>query len=111
MWLPAQAFAGGVFYNPLAPGKKPSGEILPVSALVGRVIYGRLVVAGILATVSIIRAGIIMGASSGNADKLESGKRALLFSIIGLIVTFLGFIVTNYIISGAAGIIPGLGGN
>ena len=88
-----------VFYNPLASdGTLVSGDYLPVSELIGRLIYAFLAVGGVIATMNIIRAGIKIGTSQGNAEQMEQGKKGLTFAIIGLIVAFLGFIVVNQII-------------
>ena len=83
---------------------------LGVASIVGRVISGLLTITGLLAVVFIIRSGLMIGFAQGNADKRKKGMQGITFAIIGLLVTFLGFILVNFILFGSDGIKGLLGG-
>lgn len=56
-------------------------------------------VAVVIAVVVIIIAGILYATSSGDAAKITRAKKAILYSIIGLIVVIIAFTITNLVIS------------
>ena len=90
------------FVNPIT-----GGGSLGVATIVGRVISGLLTITGLLAVLFIIRSGIMIGLARGNAEQRKKGMQGLTFAIIGLLVTFLGFILVNFILFGTE-VTPGL---
>lgn len=56
-------------------------------------------VAGILAIIFIIVAGIRYTTSSGNTQRTESAKQTLLYAVIGLIISTLAFSIVSFIIA------------
>ena len=84
------------FANPL--GETGETSIATVIALVARFVSGALAVAGIIAVISMIVGGIRIGFARGNNEQIEKGKKALLWATIGLIVSFLGYFVINFVI-------------
>ncbi len=56
--------------------------------------------AGIIAVVVIIVASIFFVASRGNADQIKRSKDAIRGAVIGLIVVFIAFVITRFIIGG-----------
>ena len=96
---PGTAFASEhrSFVNPI----NPEGGSLGAASIVGRVISGLLTITGLLAVLFIIRSGIMIGFAQGNAEKRKKGMMGLTFAILGLLVTFLGFIFVNFILFGS----------
>lgn len=95
--LPAAASAGKVFYNPLADPKKPQ-EVVAVSSIIGRFIWAFLFIGGVIAVVNIILSGMKIATAQGNQEQIKQGTKGLIWSIIGLVVMFLGFLVVGQII-------------
>lgn len=81
--------------NPLAKDNEPKS--LSPSELIGTIVNSLLTIAGVLAVAVIVWGGvlIIIGSSQGKEEKVSTGRRALLYAIIGLIVAFTGYIVLN----------------
>ena len=55
-------------------------------------------VAGIIAVIVVIIAGINYSLSSGDPAKTASAKNAILYSVIGLVITASAIAITSYII-------------
>ena len=55
-------------------------------------------VAGIVAVIVIIVAGIMYASSGGDAGSVTKAKNLILYSIIGLVVIFSAFVITNFVI-------------
>jgi hypothetical protein len=55
-------------------------------------------VAGIIAVIVIIAAGIFYVISSGDAGRVAKAKNLLLYSVIGLIIVMSAFVITNFVI-------------
>ncbi len=54
--------------------------------------------AGAIAVIVIIFAGIMYTTSSGDAGRVTKAKNLLTYSIVGLIVVLVAFIITNFVI-------------
>ncbi len=54
--------------------------------------------AGAIAVIVIIFAGIMYTTSSGDAGRATKAKNLLTYSIVGLIVVLVAFIITNFVI-------------
>lgn len=54
---------------------------------------------GIVATLTIIFAGIMYVTSEGNADKAKRAKNAILYGVVGLVVTLLAFSIVGFILN------------
>jgi len=54
--------------------------------------------AGITAVIVIIIGGILYATSEGDAQKVKRAKDAILYSIVGLVVVLMAFVVTQFII-------------
>lgn len=57
-----------------------------------------LFIAGIVAVVAIVWAGIRMVASAGDEEGITAGKRILKYAVIGLLVTFIVYMVIQQIV-------------
>jgi hypothetical protein len=54
--------------------------------------------AGITAVIMIIVSAFFYVASQGDAGKVKRGKDGILYSIVGLIVVMIAFVLTNFVI-------------
>lgn len=61
-----------------------------------RVLLGFL---GIIAIIGIIAGGFIMMTSGGNAEKNETGRKAITAGVIGLIIIFTAYAIAAFVIS------------
>lgn len=55
-------------------------------------------IAGVVAVVTIIFAGIMYTASNGDAGRVTKAKNLLLYAIIGLVIILVAFAITNFVI-------------
>ncbi len=90
------------FAQKLTPGDGTGGTV-NVTVLSGdQVLQNGLnlayFVAGIIAIIVIIVAGIMYATSSGESASITKAKNLILFSVIGLAVIFAAFAVTNFVI-------------
>lgn len=58
---------------------------------------------GIIAAIVIVIAGILCMISLGDAGKIQRAKAAILYAVIGLIVTLAAFAITNLVINALEG--------
>ena len=70
-------------------------ECIPV--VVQNVINALVVIAGIVAVFMIIWAGYKYVMSEGDAEKISSARKTLIYAIVGLIFIFLSFVFLNVI--------------
>jgi len=73
----------------------PNVEPNTMAGNVMNVVYG---IAGLVAVVMIVYAGVIMTTSNGDAGKVGKAKKMLLYSIIGLVVVILAMVITNFVV-------------
>ncbi len=66
--------------------------------LIGKVITAVMGVVGSLALLMFIYGGLIWMTSSGNQDKVKKGRDIILWSAIGLIVIFMSYALTRFIL-------------
>lgn len=80
-----------------------------VFPLIANLIYWLLILSAVVATFSIIFAGIRLTTSGGDPKTVDNGKKILTFAIIGLVLIFLSFFILNTIgdVTGLACIKPG----
>lgn len=57
-----------------------------------------LYVAGILAVVMIVVAGVQMTTSGGDPGKVAKAKQTIVWSVVGLIVTILAYAIVNFVV-------------
>ena len=65
-----------------------------ISGLLGTVYWA----AGIVAVIVLIVGGILYVTSNGDAGKVKRAKDAILYSIVGLVVVMMAFVITNFIV-------------
>lgn len=54
--------------------------------------------AGVIAVITIVIAGIMYTSSSGDAGRVAKAKNLLLYSIVGLVLVLVAFTITNFVI-------------
>lgn len=72
------------------------GEDAPT--LIKTLINTLLFVVGALAVVMIIVSGVLYVISTGDAGKVAKAKNTLMYSIVGLVVSFLAYAVVNWVL-------------
>lgn len=56
------------------------------------------VVAGVVAIIIIIIAGILYSLSSGDPVKASKAKNAIIYSVVGLVVVFFAYAIMNFVV-------------
>ena len=90
-----------LIFNVVGPLSTVNGVTLPAQSAdqvlknALNIVYG---LAGVIATVVIIIGGITYATSAGNSANVTKGKNLLLYSIIGLVVIFAAFALTNFVL-------------
>ena len=62
-----------------------------------------IAVLGIACVVVMIIGGVQYMTSSGDASKVEKGKKTILYGLIGLIIAALAFVIVNFVIGNILG--------
>jgi hypothetical protein len=68
------------------------------NSVVGDVLDVVYFVAGITSVIVIIIAGIMYSTSGGDSSKVTQAKNAILYAVVGLVVTLMAFAITGFII-------------
>ncbi len=76
----------------------PMADAPPASSYLTGAIEFLLMFVGGIAILGVIFSGIMYMMSGGDSSRTETAKRALTFSIIGLVVSLLSFIVVKTVI-------------
>jgi len=88
-----QASSGSVaFTNPLT-------GVNTIPELVAKVLSAVIGLIGILAVASFVYGGILYMTSGGSEEQLNKGKKVLLYSTMGLIVSILSYVIVNTVIN------------
>jgi len=80
--------------DPSTVGIPDVGGDALLSGLLGTVYF----VAGAVAVIVIIIAGIFYVISEGEAAKIKRAKDAILYAVVGLVVVMMAFIITNFVV-------------
>jgi len=100
--------------KPGAPTKVDMGPITALSAkgepaqIIGNVIKAILSVAGAFALLMVVYGGMLMLTSAGIGEKIDKGKKTLIWATIGTFVILSSYVLVGYIITAMGG---GAGGN
>ena len=68
------------------------------SSLIGTIINVLLFLVGTLSVIMIIVSGIFYVTSSGDSSKVARAKNTLLYSVVGLVISFIAFAVVNWVL-------------
>ncbi|NQV00465.1 MAG: hypothetical protein HQ538_07030 [Parcubacteria group bacterium] len=82
-----------------------TGDSMPITdksipEVVTSIISYVIGIIGIILIVLIVYGGVLYATSSGNEEQIERGKKVLTYSIIGIVIVALSFVITNYVIVG-----------
>lgn len=69
-----------------------------VGSMVQDIINILLYVLGIISVIMIIIGGIRYTTSNGDSAKVTSAKNTVLYSVVGLVVAMLSFVIVNYVV-------------
>lgn len=81
-----------------------------IAACIGNVTTYALGLVGVLALAGIVYGGFLYITAAGNQDRIEQGKNAVFYSVIGIIVVGLAFAIIKFIFGALGGGAPGFGG-
>jgi len=79
--------------------QNPLGSITSPQALIGRIIDSVLGVVGSIALLMFVYGGLTWMTSSGNDEKVKKGRDIILWSAIGLVVIFMSYALTRFVLS------------
>lgn len=54
---------------------------------------------GVLLVALFVYGGVLYATSAGNEDRVETGKRVMIYAIIGTVIVFAAFVVSDFVIS------------
>ena len=66
--------------------------------VVGRIIKWVVGLIGIVLVAMFIYGGVTYATSAGNEDRVETGKKIMMYSIMGILIVAIAFAATDYII-------------
>lgn len=69
-----------------------------LAELVGSIVRGVIAVLGVVCVIFMVVGGVNYMTSTGDAQKVEKGKKTLLYAAIGLVICVLAFAITNFVI-------------
>lgn len=72
-------------------------EAESIPELAGDMIRGMLGVTGAIALFMLVWGGIVWMTSGGNANRVEQGKQTILWSIFGIVIIFMSYIILNFV--------------
>lgn len=102
--LPAQTIAADTPPPPVpvtVPSSVPAGPT--VEGLASNAINALIFIAGIACVIVIIIGGFMYIVSAGSPEKTKTAKDAILYAIIGLIISLAAFAIVNYVLGGLGG--------
>jgi hypothetical protein len=97
MSLPMRVWAAS-FENPLTGVARSQS----LAEFVGLIVRGLLGFSGVLAIAFIVLGGIRIVMASGNEEQIKQGQQTLLWAVLGLVVSFTGYIVVGAIVDNAS---------
>lgn len=71
--------------------------VLGGDAILANVLNLAYFVAGTIAVVVIIVAGIMYSTSAGDSGRVTKAKNLLLYSVVGLVIVMSAFVITNFV--------------
>ena len=85
---------------PVLPPPPPSLPTVTADAIVSNIVSTLLIVSGAASVVVIVIAGIMYTTSAGNEKRITTAKDAILYAVVGLIISILAFAIVNFVITG-----------
>lgn len=69
------------------------GSSNPIEVVLTNFMKGLLAVVGIIGIIAFAISGIWYLTSAGDDDRMETGKKAMMWSVIGMIIALMGYII------------------
>jgi hypothetical protein len=66
-----------------------------ISGIIGRTMNWLLMILGFIGIIGFVIAGILYLTAAGDEDQIGKAKNAMMYSIIGIIVALMGFVIIN----------------
>ena len=76
----------------------PLGNVNSLPDLIGRGVQGFLGISGALALLFVVWGGITWMTSRGNAEKVKSGRDAIVWALFGLVAVFLSYVIISAVL-------------
>ncbi len=83
-------------------GALPENSGLPETDLpsfIGTIIQWILGIIGVILIALFVYGGFTYATSAGSQDKIDTGKKIMMYAIIGIVIIVIAFVLTDYIIS------------
>lgn len=90
LMLPVAAGAQWAVSN---PGGLPAPTTGGITGIIKNIMNWLLVLLGIFGVIGFVIAGILYLTAAGNDDQMKKGKNAMTWSIIGIIVGLMGYVI------------------
>jgi hypothetical protein len=100
------ALAGEIIDAPVGDPLRPLGQT-DIPTLIGKVIRFILGVTGSIALVMFIYGGFLWMTAAGNTQQVDKGKKALIWSVLGLLAVFGSYSVLNLVYRALPGVSSG----
>ncbi|MCL2869195.1 pilin [Candidatus Saccharibacteria bacterium] len=96
---PADQINNGLNQAETGDATKSSTNRSSLQNTVGNLINAAIFIAGILAVIFIVYAGISYVVSAGDPAKIKTAQHILTYSIVGLLICILAFAIVNFVLS------------
>ncbi len=97
------AFAAGAISDADRPGIVPGGGLRGLVLTIINYFLGFL---GLLAVIMIIYGGVTYVSSAGKDEAVGNAKKIIMYSIVGIIIILLSFVIVNTVLSAGEGVEP-----
>ena len=94
-----KSYSGDPNYQYICGGGK-EGDAVSIVTNILEAVFG---ITAILATVVIIIGGVMYMTSRGSEDKVKRAKDAILYAVIGLIVSIAAYAIVNFVLNNVKG--------
>jgi len=89
--------------NPIASAVNDNTGKPNINFFIGRIIQYALGVVGSVALVMFVYGGFVWMLSSGNSEQVQKGKNIFIWSTVGMIVIFSGYLLVRFILTSLQG--------
>lgn len=81
-----------------AQSMRPLGSVT-LQVIIGRIINSILGALGSIALFMFVYGGIVWMTAAGNDEKIKKAKNTIVYAVLGLIMTFLSFVIVRWVIA------------
>jgi hypothetical protein len=99
------AFAQGTSSTEASPEfvRNITGDATSLRALVLTIVNFVLTFLGVIAVIMIIYGGMLYVTAGGAQEKVDKGKKILMYTIIGIVIIMLSFVIVNAVLGAGTG--------